>query len=146
MQNKGTWTFKIAGYFSGRSTSRNCAGDVRCRWDTEVGGTVLSNQFLSLSTRLPSRYVYGFGENVHKTFRHDLNYTTWGMFARDQMVAHGVSRTRTHYYNNNCSNENERALVERIPLAKSNPAALCSRKSTWKNFFGTWVPCPIGSL
>jgi len=61
------------------------------RWDTEVGGTVLSSQFLSLSTRLPSRYIYGFGENVHKTFRHDLNYRTWGMFARDEIVGHEVS-------------------------------------------------------
>ena len=51
----------------------------------------MSSQFLSLSTRLASRYVYGFGENTHKTFRHDLNFTTWGMFARDQIVAHGVS-------------------------------------------------------
>lgn len=63
------------------------------RWDTDVGGTVLSSQFLSLSTRLPSHYVYGFGENVHQTFRHDVNYRTWGMFARDEFVGHGVSRT-----------------------------------------------------
>ena len=67
------------------------------RWNTDVGGTVLSKQFLSLSTRLPSKYVYGFGENVHDTLRHDLNYRTWPMFARDQYVTDGVSILFIYY-------------------------------------------------
>ncbi|KAJ7422607.1 hypothetical protein WISP_37226 [Willisornis vidua] len=40
--------------------------------------------FLQISTRLPSQYIYGFGEAEHPTFRHDLNWLTWGMFTRDQ--------------------------------------------------------------
>ncbi|KAL4237199.1 hypothetical protein ACF0H5_005579 [Mactra antiquata] len=53
-------------------------------WDTGVGGLVLSNQFLQISTKLPSTYVYGFGENLHRSFKHDLNHKTWPMFSRDQ--------------------------------------------------------------
>lgn len=29
--------------------------------------------------------IYGFGENAHRQFKHDLSkYTTWGMYSRDQ--------------------------------------------------------------
>ncbi|KAG7264695.1 hypothetical protein CRUP_006222 [Coryphaenoides rupestris] len=38
--------------------------------------------FIQISTRLPSMYVYGFGETEHRAYRHDLNYHTWGMFAK----------------------------------------------------------------
>ena len=55
-----------------------------------MGGTVLADQFLSLSTRLASNRVFGFGENVHQKFRHDLNFITWGLFARDEVVGHDV--------------------------------------------------------
>lgn len=54
------------------------------RWDTGVGGLVFADQFLQIATRLPSVNVYGFGENVHHSLRHDMNYKTWPMFARDQ--------------------------------------------------------------
>lgn len=40
--------------------------------------------FLRISTRLPSSYIYGFGETEHTAFRRDLNWHTWGMFSRDQ--------------------------------------------------------------
>ena len=63
------------------------------RWDTGVGGLTFSNQFLQISTRLPSEYVYGFGENVHHSLKHDLNYRTWPMWSRDQPVGWGVSKT-----------------------------------------------------
>lgn len=60
-------------------------------FDTEVGGLVLSDQFLQITTRLPSRNIYGLGENVHDTFRHQLNLS-WPAFARDQPA--GVSRSK----------------------------------------------------
>ncbi|KAJ8305351.1 hypothetical protein KUTeg_015896 [Tegillarca granosa] len=53
-------------------------------WNTDVGGLTLLDQFLQISTALPSRNIYGFGENLHYSFRHDLNYQTWPMFSRDQ--------------------------------------------------------------
>ena len=54
------------------------------RWDTTVGGMTFVDQFLQIATRLPSTNVYGFGENVHGSLKHDLNWKTWPMFARDQ--------------------------------------------------------------
>ena len=54
------------------------------RWDTSVGAFVFADQFLQISTRLPSEYVYGFGEHEHSSFKHDLNWKTLGMFSRDQ--------------------------------------------------------------
>ena len=60
-------------------------------WDTGVGGLIFSDQFLQISTALPSSNIYGFGENVHHSFRHDLSYQKWPLFARDQPVPWGVS-------------------------------------------------------
>uniref|UniRef100_A0A672GPS6 P-type domain-containing protein n=1 Tax=Salarias fasciatus TaxID=181472 RepID=A0A672GPS6_SALFA len=45
---------------------------------------MVSTQISLLSTRLSSEFVYGFGETEHTTYRHDLNYHTWGMFSKDQ--------------------------------------------------------------
>lgn len=45
---------------------------------------IFEDQFLQIATKLPSDKVYGFGENVHGSLRHDLNWKTWPMFARDQ--------------------------------------------------------------
>ncbi|KAK2153439.1 hypothetical protein LSH36_297g03050 [Paralvinella palmiformis] len=58
-------------------------------WDTSVGGLYLSNQYLTVSTKLPSSFIYGFGENSHQHYRHDMNFRTWGLFARDQAVGTG---------------------------------------------------------
>lgn len=52
--------------------------------DTSVGGLSLTDQFLQFSTRLPSSNVFGFGENVHQSFKHNMNYQQWPMFSRDQ--------------------------------------------------------------
>ncbi|KAF7653977.1 hypothetical protein LDENG_00076250, partial [Lucifuga dentata] len=53
-------------------------------WDSSVPGFTFSDMFIQVSTRLSSEYVYGFGETEHPTYKHDLNYHTWGMFAKDQ--------------------------------------------------------------
>ena len=53
------------------------------RLDTGVGGLVLSDQFLQLSSQLPSRDLYGLGEHVHDSFRHQLGQA-WAAFSRDQ--------------------------------------------------------------
>ncbi|KAH9504147.1 hypothetical protein Btru_065110, partial [Bulinus truncatus] len=47
------------------------------------GGLVLSDQFLQITTKLPSTNVYGLGEHVHDHFKHQMN-KTWTSFARDQ--------------------------------------------------------------
>ncbi|KAK7508259.1 hypothetical protein BaRGS_00000498, partial [Batillaria attramentaria] len=59
-------------------------------FDTGVGGLVLSDQFLQLSTKLASRNVYGLGENLHETFRHQFG-KSWPAFARDQPPYPGLN-------------------------------------------------------
>ncbi|XP_076463033.1 putative maltase-glucoamylase 2 [Babylonia areolata] len=54
-------------------------------FDTGVGGLVLSEQFLQLSSKLPSANVYGMGEHSRPTFRRQFNSpNAWPAFARDQ--------------------------------------------------------------
>ncbi|KAI8479947.1 hypothetical protein Bbelb_423330 [Branchiostoma belcheri] len=64
------------------SVTRRATGTVL--WDTSVGGFTFSNQFLQISTKLPSSYVYGFGEHERNNFRHNMDWWTWGMFTRDE--------------------------------------------------------------
>ncbi|KAJ0063496.1 hypothetical protein NL108_002787, partial [Boleophthalmus pectinirostris] len=53
-------------------------------WDSSLPGFTFSDLFIQVSTRLSSDFVYGFGETEHPTYRHNLYYHTWGMFAKDQ--------------------------------------------------------------
>ncbi|XP_022623710.1 maltase-glucoamylase, intestinal-like [Seriola dumerili] len=53
-------------------------------WDSSMPGFTFSDMFIQVSTQLSSEFVYGFGETEHPTFKHDLNYHTWGMFSKDQ--------------------------------------------------------------
>nr|XP_053632508.1 maltase-glucoamylase-like isoform X2 [Cherax quadricarinatus] len=61
-------------------------------FDTRIGGLTLTKQFLSISSTLPSKNVYGLGENAHDSFRHDLGGKTWPIFARDQGPLPGVNQ------------------------------------------------------
>ena len=54
------------------------------RFDTSMGGLTFSDQFLQFSTRLASGAVYGIGETKRLGFKHDMNYKTFGLFARDE--------------------------------------------------------------
>ncbi|CAF3691355.1 unnamed protein product [Adineta steineri] len=48
-------------------------------------GFIYDNQYIQFITTIPSRNVYGFGENTHSSFRHILqNSLRYGIFARDQ--------------------------------------------------------------
>ena len=53
------------------------------RFDTSMGGLTIAEQFLMISTKLPTRYLYGFGENTHDAFLHDMQYRMWPIFTRD---------------------------------------------------------------
>nr|XP_057936355.1 sucrase-isomaltase, intestinal [Doryrhamphus excisus] len=53
-------------------------------WDSSLPGFTFSDMFIQVSTLLSSEYVYGFGETEHQTYKHDLNFHTWGMFSKDQ--------------------------------------------------------------
>lgn len=65
------------------------------RFDTRIGGLTFSAQYLSLTTMLPSKNVYGMGENAHDSFRHDLSGKIWPIFSRDQGPEPGVSSSLT---------------------------------------------------
>ncbi|KAJ8368022.1 hypothetical protein SKAU_G00080500 [Synaphobranchus kaupii] len=52
-------------------------------FDTTIGPLVFADQYLQLSAKLPSSNIYGLGEHVHQQFRHDTNWKTWPIFARD---------------------------------------------------------------
>ncbi|KFO89640.1 Maltase-glucoamylase, intestinal, partial [Buceros rhinoceros silvestris] len=53
-------------------------------WDSQLPTFTFSDMFIQISTRLPSQYLFGVGENEHTMFRRDMNWHTWGMFTRDQ--------------------------------------------------------------
>ena len=53
------------------------------RFDTTIGGLIYSDQFIQLATNLATNNVYGMGENIHQSLKHDLSYKTWPLFARD---------------------------------------------------------------
>ncbi|XP_077093999.1 sucrase-isomaltase, intestinal-like isoform X2 [Siphateles boraxobius] len=52
-------------------------------FDTTIGPLVFDDQYLQISAKLPSHNIYGLGEHVHQTFRHDTNWRTWPIFTRD---------------------------------------------------------------
>ncbi|XP_072508617.1 uncharacterized protein [Notamacropus eugenii] len=67
-------------------------------WDSQVPGFTFNDMFLRISTRLPSHYIYGFGETEHTTFRRNLNWHTWGMFSRDQAPGYKKNSYGVHPY------------------------------------------------
>ena len=67
---------------------RNSDGEVI--FDTSFGGFIFTEQFIQISSKLSTEYIYGFGENNHESLKHDLGYKTWGIFARDNAPGWGV--------------------------------------------------------
>ncbi len=62
-------------------------------FDTGFGGFVYTDKFLQVATSLSTEHhIYGFGENNHESLEHDLGYTSWGMFARDNAPGWGDNR------------------------------------------------------
>ncbi|XP_043926668.1 maltase-glucoamylase, intestinal-like [Protopterus annectens] len=53
-------------------------------FDSQLPGFTFTDKFIEISTRLPSEYLYGFGENEQPTYRHMMNRDTYGLFAKDQ--------------------------------------------------------------
>ncbi|XP_035307300.1 putative maltase-glucoamylase-like protein FLJ16351 isoform X2 [Cricetulus griseus] len=67
-------------------------------WDSQLPGFTFSEMFLSISTRLPSQYIYGFGETEHESFRRNMSWNMWGMFARDEPPAYKKNSYGVHPY------------------------------------------------
>lgn len=55
------------------------------RWDSSVGVFIFEDQYLQISTKPPSSFVFGFGEQEHKSFKHNLSaWEVLPIFTRDQ--------------------------------------------------------------
>lgn len=52
------------------------------RLNTTVAPLIFADQFLQISTSLPSRFLYGLGEH-RDTFLHSLDWNTLTLWARD---------------------------------------------------------------
>ncbi|CAJ0598366.1 unnamed protein product [Cylicocyclus nassatus] len=78
------------------TVSRNSTG--RKLFDTSLGGLIFSDKFIQIVTKLPSEVMYGWGENVHPSLKHDFKrYTTWPMFARDEPPSSKHLETKNLY-------------------------------------------------
>ncbi|XP_046524917.1 probable maltase-glucoamylase 2 [Equus quagga] len=67
-------------------------------WDSQLPGFTFNDMFLSISTRLPSEYIYGFGETEHTAFKRNMSWHMWGMFARDEPPAYKKNSYSVHPY------------------------------------------------
>uniref|UniRef100_A0A2K6KA59 Maltase-glucoamylase n=1 Tax=Rhinopithecus bieti TaxID=61621 RepID=A0A2K6KA59_RHIBE len=67
-------------------------------WDSQLLGFTFNDMFIRISTRLPSKYLYGFGETEHTSYRRDLEWHTWGMFSRDQPPGYKKNSYGVHPY------------------------------------------------
>ncbi|XP_006861322.1 PREDICTED: maltase-glucoamylase, intestinal-like [Chrysochloris asiatica] len=67
-------------------------------WDSQLPGFTFNDMLLSISTRLPSNYVYGFGESESETFRRNMSWHTLGMFARDEPPGYKKNSYGVHPY------------------------------------------------
>ncbi|XP_029334199.1 maltase-glucoamylase, intestinal isoform X3 [Mus caroli] len=67
-------------------------------WDSQLLGFTFNDMFIRISTRLPSTYIYGFGETEHITFKIDMNWNTWGMFSRDEPPGYKKNSYGVHPY------------------------------------------------
>ncbi|CAH1773346.1 unnamed protein product [Owenia fusiformis] len=86
-------------------------------FDTSLGGLVFSEQFLQFATKLNSHNVYGFGEHEHHSLKHDMNWKSWGMYARDQPVTHGANLYGVHPFYMNVETSN---LAHGVLVLNSN--------------------------
>ncbi|XP_078266999.1 sucrase-isomaltase, intestinal [Rhinoraja longicauda] len=65
-------------------------------WNSQAPGFTFTDQFIQISNLLPSKFIYGFGETEHASFQHDLNWNTWGMFAKDQPPGYKMNSYGSH--------------------------------------------------
>ncbi|XP_044145770.1 sucrase-isomaltase, intestinal [Bufo gargarizans] len=74
-------------------------------WNSQVAGFTFSDMFIQISNLLPSHYIYGFGETEHPQYRIDLNWHTWGYFAKDQPPGYKENAYGVHPFYMGLENE-----------------------------------------
>ena len=60
-----------------------------------VGGFIYANQFLQISSLLPSGNIYGIGEH-QDSMRHSMNWQRLTLFAHDELPAKGKNLYGSH--------------------------------------------------
>jgi hypothetical protein len=50
-----------------------------------LAGITFEDKLLNIAVRLPTRNLYGLGENYHATFRRVFDDTTWPVFSKDEL-------------------------------------------------------------
>ena len=54
-------------------------------FDTSLGGLTFSDQYIQLAIGIPSKNLFGIGENEQSTFKHSFeNRPVWPLWTRDQ--------------------------------------------------------------
>lgn len=73
------------------------------RWSSPLVDLFFSNQYIQITTTVPSTSVYGFGEHEHPSFKHSMDFVTYGMFSRDQAptVIHFMQHFVLNLYHKN---------------------------------------------
>lgn len=85
-ENEPVFSFKI---------TRKATGTVI--FDSSLTGFTFSDQFIQIGFKLPSRNVYGIGENEQPTFRHSFeNRPRWILWAKDQPPQVGFPNKYVH--------------------------------------------------
>ncbi|OXA46849.1 Maltase-glucoamylase, intestinal [Folsomia candida] len=66
-------------------------------FDTSLGGFTFADQFLQMGIKLPSRNVYGIGENEQPTFRHSFEkWPRWVLWAKGLPPSYDASLYGVH--------------------------------------------------
>ncbi|XP_055955058.1 maltase-glucoamylase isoform X1 [Patella vulgata] len=86
-------------------------GDSTAVFSTDLPGMTYSDQFLQITTRLPSDNLYGFGEHNHSRFRHDMNWKTWSIFPRRIGREKSVNLYSAHPVYMNLENDGRGSVV-----------------------------------
>ena len=97
------------------------------RFDTSLGGFKFSDQFLQISTKLPSSNVYGFAETMHESFKHNMNWKSYGMWGRDEPVgvwdlnSNIIITIDTHniMFQDSCSTQSDRWMIRTSDSSKT---------------------------
>lgn len=55
-----------------------------CSIDTSIGGLIYGDNFIQFVTHVATEDVYGIGENYQTEFKHNFDYKTYPLFARDR--------------------------------------------------------------
>uniref|UniRef100_A0A8C4WYN7 alpha-glucosidase n=1 Tax=Eptatretus burgeri TaxID=7764 RepID=A0A8C4WYN7_EPTBU len=53
-------------------------------WNSQVPGLTFTEKFIQMSSFLPSEYIYGLGETMHRSFLLKFNWESWALFSKDQ--------------------------------------------------------------